>query len=226
MTKPYRDSIENFMAHFRRQCEEIAEVQSQFHRTVLYTTALDPLARAAYGKAKPREHRANLVRLIVEHGGWAAAIRISLPQLTQTLRTKGRARFRLHRHAVQSLNAVPVGTKVPLAHSPQKNDLLPFAATDWERETLNLHTYANLFYDYRNNLVHEFREPGYGTDWSRKSTDPYYTNSAFSERELVFPVGFIEKLYQNTLESLESALLAEKRPPHSRFTFGSHWKAQ
>jgi hypothetical protein len=89
------------------------------------------------------------------------------------------------------------------------------------------HTYGHLFYTYRNNLIHEYREPGYGNDWSRKATEPYYTNlSSFGSRELVFPLAFIESLYAQALAGAERELLQKKINPHKRFDFGSHWHAK
>lgn len=42
MTKPYRASIEAFMSHFRSEGEKIGAIQSELHRKVLLSLALDP----------------------------------------------------------------------------------------------------------------------------------------------------------------------------------------
>ena len=74
--------------------------------------------------------------------------------------------------------------------------------------------YVNLFYTYRNNLIHEFREPGYGTDWSGKSVVPFYGSYIDGPWELVFPVGFIAALYEQALTGLRVHMLANKIDPY------------
>lgn len=91
------------------------------------------------------------------------------------------------------------------------------------RRLIALSTYADLFYTYRSCLVHEFREPGYGTDWGRGSAEPYYGKSSFGERELVFPVAFVARLANEALVQLRTHLSANKIAPHSKFKFGSQW---
>ena len=44
---------------------------------------------------------------------------------------------------------------------PAKEELIAFTATAEEQMLVDRHTYLNLLWVYRNNLVHEFREPGY-----------------------------------------------------------------
>jgi hypothetical protein len=79
---------------------------------------------------------------------------------------------------------------------------------------------------FRNNLIHEYREPGYGTDRSGRQTEPFYTNlSSFGGRELVFPIAFVAAIYEQALARVSDHLLATKVSPHSKFKFGSHWRA-
>lgn len=224
MTAPYRLSVEQFISHFRGQGELIARVESELHRKILYCAALDPLARAV---ALPKTtNRAKFVDLLLTHANWADADRVSLFQLTCTLRLKGRSRYRLYREAYRRLNSSPPQRKHPLSLSPTREEMSLFAATREETNALKLTTYAELFYTFRNNLVHEYREPGYGTDWSGRATEPFYTSlSSFGKRELVFPVSFIENIYRECLLRVERYLLSEKLSPHSRFNFGSHWRA-
>jgi hypothetical protein len=112
-----------------------------------------------------------------------------------------------------------------LSPSPTLAEMSAFA-TEGELEALRVHTYAELFYTFRNNLIHEYREPGYGTDWSRNATEPFYTNlSSFGQRELVFPIAFVESLYEQALRRVSQHLLLNKINPHGRFNFGSHWRS-
>lgn len=224
MTSHYKLSIEQFVDHFTAQANAIDAVASDFHKKVLYTIALDPLARAAY-TSKGR-HNDRVTRLIVEMAEWPDVDRISLPQLCICLREARRSKYRLYREVCRLLREVPIYRKVPISCSPKRVDLVQFAATDDELKAINTHTYASLFYKYRNNLVHEYREPGYGTDWLRKAEEPFYTTSAFGDRELVFPVAFFASVYRRVLANLEKNLRSEKVNAHSRFQFGSYWRSR
>ena len=68
------------------------------------------------------------------------------------------------------------------------------AETASERKAIEATRYAALFYTYRNHLVHEFREPGYGIERDDDFAAPYYHSMTSCDRgssenswELVFP---------------------------------------
>lgn len=223
MTSPYRLGVQQFIGHFREQGSAISDVASDLHRKILYCSALDPLARAVSMPKTGNRHR--FVNLLVNHTGWADAERVSLFQLTCDLRQKKRTRFRLYREAKRRLDASPPTRRVLLSGSPTFAEMATFAAPE-EIEILRLYKYAELFYTFRNTLVHEYREPGYGTDWSRKAGEPFYTClSSFGQRELVFPLAFVEFIFQRALERVSAHLLDAKINPHSKFNFGSHWRS-
>ena len=56
-----RPSIRRFVKHFEGQILVLNAVQPLAYRKILYATALDPLARAAFGNTS---HRVRIVRLI------------------------------------------------------------------------------------------------------------------------------------------------------------------
>jgi hypothetical protein len=220
---PYRFEIELFLGHFKEQAEAIAKVASPFHRKTLYAAAFDPLARAAYGATGT--HRERFVRLLRDCSGWQDAEKVSLPQLQLRLRDTKRSRYKLYRETSRRLNLWPQGQTVSLSSCPSLAELAPLAASN-EQLQLKDSQYVQLFYTHRNNLVHEFREPGYGTDWSGRSTAPFYGSSIYGPWELVFPVVFVASLYESTLQGLEAHLLRSKTNPYKQFQFGSLWRAK
>lgn len=223
MTRPYRLSVEQFIGHFRDQGIAIASVSSELHRKILYCSALDPLAKAVCTPGA--SNRLRFVNLLLNHTDWSDANRVSLFQLTCHLRLKKRTRFRLYREANRRLSASIPRRRLPLVDSPLLTEISAFAHKD-EMHGLRFHTYAELFYTFRNTLVHEYREPGYGNDWSRKAMQPFYTNlSSFGQRELVFPIAFVESIYTEALKNVSDHLLSAKVNPHERFNFGSHWQS-
>lgn len=223
MTKPFLLSIEQFIQHFHDQAAAIEAIASELHRKILYCSALDPLARALF--SKKGNHRTRLVHLLTNHTNWTDADRVSLYQLSLHLKDKERTRFRLYREVKRRLDLSPPRRHLLLSHSPRLAELLSAAAPE-EWKLLVRHTYGHLFYAYRNHLIHEYREPGYGNDWSRRAVEPFYTNiSSFGQRELVFPLTFVRSLYAQALDGANTELLKQKINPHNKFEFGSYWRA-
>ncbi len=223
MTSPYRLSIQQFIEHFREQGQTIALVESELQQKLLYCSALDPLARAVC--PPDTKNRARFLELLLNHTDWQDAERVSLFQLACHLRLKKRTRFRLYREAKRRLDQNPPRRRMPISKSPTFAEMVEYAAPN-ELDYLMKHRYAELFYTFRNNLIHEYREPGYGTDRSGRQTEPFYTNlSSFGGRELVFPIAFVAAIYEQALARVSDHLLATKVSPHSKFKFGSHWRA-
>ena len=220
MTAPYRSSIAQFVGHFHKQLTQIDLVDSEQFRQTLYCLTLDPFATAAYPKDGSRK---GVVRLLRELSGWSDAMRVSLLQLRFALQAKGLAKSNLYREVLKRLRSQPIQHKRLLSASPLVSELDTYA-TEAEMEVLRLCTYCHLFYTFRSNLVHEFRPPGYQTDWGRGSTDPYYGESAYDEYQLVFPVAFVSRIAHESLRQLEAYLLVNKIAPHSKFNFGSLWR--
>lgn len=222
MTDAYLLSVQKFIHHFQEQGKTIGAVTSELHKKILYALALDALARAVY--EKEGNHRSRLVNLLVEHTKWSDANRISLFQLSLYLRDNERTGFPLYQEVERRLDASAPQERKLLNDSPQRDQLTPYPTSKEEQKVLENHSYAHLFYNYRNNLVHEFRAPGYGIDWSDCDTEPFYTSlSSFGERELVFPVLFFASLYAQALTGVESFLITHGVNPHNRFTYGSYW---
>ena len=223
MTSPYRLSIAQFTEHFREQLAQIKHVDPEQFRQTLYCLVLDPFAIAAYPKAGSRS---GVVRLLRELAGWPDAKRVSQLQLRLALQSEGLANGKLHREILKRLRSQPIRNKAPLSASPLQSELDPYATTKEERKVLDFCTYSHLFYTFRSNLVHEFRAPGYQTDWGHGSTEPYYGKSAYDKHKLVFPVAFLSRIAHESLRNLEAHLLAHKIAPHSKFAFGSLWRWQ
>ncbi len=224
MPAPYKHEVERFIQHFRTEADKLRQPGLPLHKKILYATALDPLARAAYGSGGG--HRARLTRLIRELSGWSDAERVSLAQLRERLRDLGLYRRKLYRSVSERLHALEDGLRVGLQRSPFQTELLPLAQPD-EIHVIADCRYSELFYTYRNALVHEFREPGYGWDISGTSMRPFYM-SYLNKRawELVYPVLFFERMLDSTLDGLRAHLLQGRIDPYKRFQFGTMWKSK
>lgn len=106
-------------------------------------------------------------------------------------------------------------------------ELLPLAQAN-EAKLIAECQYFELFYTYRNCLVHEFREPGYGWDVSGAGVQPFYMSYLGREGqwERTFPTRFFQRLLDSTIEGVRDHLLREKIDPYTRFEFGSMWSGK
>lgn len=217
------DAIQQFIEYFRNQQADISAVKPILYRKIIYATALDPIARAAFGKVG--KHRTRSLRLIDGLTNWKDRDRVSLPQLCLTLEEKGLIYCALYKEAKTRLGNWPDGKFLRLDSSPLLSELEPLVKP---LDTCILYScrYAELFYTYRNNLVHEFREPGYGIEMSTDKDQPYYHSMINEPWQLVFPVGFFARLYAEALVGLETFLIRYDIDPYSQFEFGSKWRTQ
>lgn len=217
------DAIQQFVGYFRDQDASISPVQPILYRKILYATAFDPIARAAFGKVG--NHRSRSLRLINELTNWNDRDRVSLPQLCLALEEKGLISGALYVEASTRLDRWSHGEVLLLGNSPLLSELEPVAQS-LEKCILTSCRYAELFYTYRNNLVHEFREPGYGIEMPADKDRPYYHSMIGDQWQLVFPVGFFARLYAEALVGLEALLMRYDIDPYSQFEFGSKWRAK
>jgi hypothetical protein len=150
---------------------------------------------------------------------------VSLPQLCLALEDKGFISGPLYTEAKARLERWSHGEVLRLDNSPLLQEL-ESVAQPLETCLLTSCRYAEFFYTYRNNLVHEFREPGYGIEMSSDKDQPYYHSMIGDPWQLVFPVGFFARLYAEALAGLRALLVRYDIDPYGQFEFGSRWRAQ
>ncbi|MBN1842370.1 MAG: hypothetical protein JW883_08855, partial [Deltaproteobacteria bacterium] len=96
-----------------------------------------------------------------------------------------------------------------------------------ENITLEYLQHINLFYSYRNSLVHDLKEPGYGMEFENDEEPFYqYTRQVEGESstwELVYPVRFYEKICDSAIKNLREYYLNKRIDPYSCYTFGTYW---
>ncbi|MDA8172311.1 MAG: hypothetical protein M0Z48_10865 [Nitrospiraceae bacterium] len=217
----YKLASERFIEYFKARGALIEKVENLTFRKILFATALDSLARAAFGNI---QHRKRIVQLVDNLTDWNAKELVSLPQLELNLREKKLGRYRLYREVRRRLAQWSPGDIIPLARSPYATDLMKFA--DQQESTIVGNCrYPELFYTYRNNLIHEFREPGYGIEIPSDEDKPYYTYMINGPWQLVFPIGFFSAIFDQAVSGLHNYLTESKIDPYTRFEFGSLWRA-
>jgi len=218
-----KESITTFINYFCDQVENIRDDYNILHRKILFASIIDPLSRAAYGPE--RTHRERVTKLIVNHSFWDVCIRVSLPQLVLTLEDRNLQETDLYHEASARLSTWQSGRIIRLNQSPSVDELETYSTGD-TIDFLKKCRYLELFYTYRNNLIHEFREPGYGIEMSEDGTTPYYHSMTDNPWQLVYPIGFFKGLCESILESLPSYFRDNNITPHDQFEFGSLWRAR
>ncbi len=122
-----------------------------------------------------------------------------------------------------------------VSEDPPDLEVEAMIVDEQERRVVQDSTHSNLLYAYRNHLIHEFREPGRGTELDQRDTSPYYFrmthislcgSSEFETWELVYPLGFFIILAESCLLKLKQHLLQNDLNPYSFYEFGTVWKVR
>lgn len=223
-----QDDISRFCGYFSKQINEVAKVESRLFRKTLYMTIIDTLSRASYRpkKLKRLGNKERFVGFIDRCSGWAEKDRVSAQLLALSFEAEGRDHSKLYCKAQEIVNSWSDGINI----TPDKDLLLAdaesLAKCRCEKDKVEHNRYANLLYTYRNNLVHEFREPGHTIELPTDGNTPFYHSTIGKPWELVFPLGFIEKLCGGCLQRLAPLLHDENRTPYDSYDFGDRWQSR
>ena len=89
--------------------------------------------------------------------------------------------------------------------------------------------HRRLLYQYRNSLLHEFRQPGHGSDLA-DTEEPHYITLGSVQRPtnpelwlLNYPREFFERLVDDGLSNLRRYLTENDLNPYESYVFGDYW---
>lgn len=222
----YRDkatirAINQFLANLKDQLEKINQLSNNFFQKILYTVFIDTLSRAAF--PNERKHRKRFIKFIDECSNWDDKDRVSSQQLLLILTEEGLSSGSLARALKDRVFSWVRGHTITPDQDPQYSEIQSLA-NDVELKHLNKARYKELFYTYRNNLLHEFKEPGKALSiWDMSS--PYYHSFKGEPWQLDFPASFFRELCNSCLKGLEHYLYKNHINPYSSYDFGSLWRA-
>jgi hypothetical protein len=239
------DTVNRFTSHFTKRLGEIESLKTpephppEVFQCLLYASVLDTLAGSVLPKR--RSNRDRFVYFIQRFCQWPDGERISLMHLVQLLRKNPDPAFEmLRKWALEEFRRLPVhaGQLMPISRDPsfdevkskwpvQKEHLTPL-------EGINLISlkHSHLLYAYRNTLVHELRRPGYGMEFGKDYTEPFYHHMSTLEDgkigiestvELVYPRRFLHRLCDTALVQLKQYFLANELNPYDSFVLGTYW---
>ncbi len=238
----HKQEIERFVVHFRGHLDRIASlpvecVSTLLYQQILYVTVLDAVAKSVYPRLG---NRARMVSFLRKFSEWHEGERVSLPHLVQLLKRVPDPAFEgLRTFAIEEFEKWPVhkGEIVTIDIDPdfevirkkwpvKKEHRVPL-----EKVSLESLQHAQLFYTYRNNLVHELRQPAFGMDLSETHKPHYHLVSDLRAGHtagsktvaLVYPVAFFRGLCDTCLSNLSAYMVRNNLNPYESYVFGNYW---
>ena len=169
-----------------------------------------------------------MLKFLNEHSNWSIGDRVSAIHLQDSLKKKGELSgplFDLVNDRVQAFNK--------RASKIYPNDDLTFEevqcpACSEVPSIVKEARYDELFYTYRNTLIHEFREPGKYQLPFEEYPNPFWDkvlnpNAREMPWELVVPLRFLEILCEGSINGLERCLIEQNRDPRLAYKFETPW---
>jgi hypothetical protein len=228
-----QDSIEKFIDHFRRQVDatnmtKMPEQQARLYPKILFVILLDTLSVAAYPKLA-KQNRKRFTNFIDKCAAWSdATSRVSAQQLVLYLEDRNLTDGPLYERVkgiVNGWGGWGAGGPITAAKvDPPLDDLLALIKPQQaeHNKAVQENRYGSLLYAYRNNLLHEFRAPGYGGEFPGDD-QPLYESIIDNPWQLTFPVPFLRRLCLDSICGLRTLLTEQKRDPYTAYQFGSLW---
>ena len=218
-----RDDIDKYIAFFRNKTAEIGQIQDHpIYRKILYLVQIDTLSRAAFPHEKG--HKTRVMKFLDECSNWSERDRVSAIQLMFSLEAKGKSSSPLFKLINDRINECR--TRIDASEDLTLEEVNKIPCSD-DLEIVDEVRYVKLFYKYRNTLIHEFREPGEHAIPSVDDLSPFSkaVEASTGEKtwELVFPVKFLERLCERSIDGLEKYLIENNQDPYKSYERGPLW---
>ena len=231
------EEIERFIGYFKHKYQIIKntnfEESGELFKKIIYIAMIDALAKTVFPKCN---NRMRFVKFIKNFSDWNNCKKISLPHLGRLIDLTPEPEYEEVRKFIASQYDQWVPTYIiSLDKDPDYEKVLKY----WPKEkidnkiikvsNLKLESiqHAHLLYSYRNVLVHELRILGYGAEELSLKQEPSYhfmnTLNGETTWELVYPLGFFEKICESCIDKLYKHLIKNKINPYQFFAFGSYW---
>lgn len=225
---PNKDKIEIFCSYFHDRIKEIDGLNNPLYQKILIVILMDTLSRV-WTEGVENKNKLRFLKLIRECINWEHSDRISVPMTIYRLEKLNfviNVRLKLKFDGL--FNNFQSGRILRIDIDPFYSEIKHLADSRKEKELLMNLRHAELLYTYRNNLIHEFRKPGHGMEFSDDNESPYYHGMTDLDRrentwELVYPTNFLINLSKVALNSIKAFLASNKLDPYSFFQFGSPW---
>lgn len=235
-----RREINRFIGYFRSQVSLVDALtvrrriryvpsanEITIHRKVLYLAIFDALAAIRYPTHRAGKTKQRFLQILTDHADWPERDWVSVPVLSERLRvrkldTSLRRKLlkRLLRYNKKQGNSLPIS-----AFDDVLNSIAALSADPKTADVIRKTTHAELFYRYRNFVMHEFREPGYAMEtFGQRLSEPRY-HSYIGDRgwHLLYPEAFFRRIVLSVINSLESHYLSALVTPYDQVTDTTAW---
>ncbi|MCY4612102.1 MAG: hypothetical protein OXB94_00545 [Nitrospira sp.] len=220
-----RDNIDKYIAFFRDKTTEIGRLEVlPIYRKILYFVEIDTLSLAAFPSEK-KDHKTRVMKFLDKCSNWSERNRVSAIQLKYSLKAKGKNSGPLFKISNDRINEC--GTRIDASEDLTFEEVQSRASSD-DLKIVDQVRYDKLFYKYRNILIHEFREPGKYAIPSVDDLSPFskeVEDASTGEKtwELVFPVKFLKRLCERSIDGLEKYLIENNQDPYESYERGPLW---
>jgi len=219
-----KHEIESFITYFQEEITKVSSIENNLYKKLLFSCIIDALGTARFPHHDTDQ---KMISFLLDCSPKAGLNRVSLIQLelflNYTLSKQEKATSQLLQHVRQET------AKMKEGHVYRGHDVDPFynqldkKSTSKEKTILKLARYVNLFYAYRNEMVHGFKEPGYPMEISDDDSNPYYHSCINEPWQLVFPPAFFQMLCTNAMNGLKHYLDTNDITPYDQYEFGDMW---
>lgn len=232
--------VSAYIKHFRDKLKRLKAYEFDPEDRVLkkniMASMLDAMSRVT---SNINDNNRERFTSIVKHfGAWENYARVSAPHVKYFLFNLRSPDFQPVREYVDNIiTKNSSGRMIELSDDPTLEEIAKIWPVSSESKlmgqlSLSSFTHLNLFYAYRNSLVHELREPGHGMEFNDTDKAPFYHGRTSFDNgdttgqrslELVYPLNFYFILTENVICNVEKYLLKNRINPYSSYEFGSSW---
>ncbi len=228
-----KQSVAKFLGHFTERKNDVDSINcnsQEILKKILYCTIIDALSKSVFPDIN--HNKARFVKILIIFSEWVDGERISLPFLyNEILNSTNKYINPLRTYVGNELNKWPVQTtaQIKLSRDSKIDSLLPLIQHNDQsgklsyKEMIEKFSHFNLLWEYRNCLVHEFRQPGYGHELEDDDFPFYQGALGTDEIRLCYPVQFIANLIAPILKNLEKYFMNNQINPYNSYQYGAFW---
>jgi hypothetical protein len=218
------EQIEQFINYFNEEIKKVSIINNRLYCKILFSCMIDALATARFPKHNTNE---KIISFLLNCSKSPELNRVSLVQLqfflNYTLSDKEKVSSQLLQFVLQETSKMKDGNVYKGYDIDSYYNQLDVKATFKEKKILKLARYANLFYEYRNEMIHGFKKSGYGMEMSYDAPSPYYHSYINKPWQLVFPISFFKMICTDALAGLKKYLIDKNVNPYDQYEFGDMW---
>lgn len=231
-TKDLEDSVDRFLHYFSEKFALIHppndNTMDKLFVKILSVGLLDALSKTT--TPNNMGNRDRLVSFVRNFSEWRNCDKISLPHLVKYLELFPSPEYSsVREYAFSLIDKWTPGVDTSIDNDMDYNEIKNRWPKNTQKPTGNITLeylqHVHLFYSFRNGLVHELKEKGYGME-KEMDVEPYYHTMKGDDSitwELVYPVGFYKKLCETIVIKLREYYIKNRINPYNYFTFGTYW---